>query len=394
MGSYQMIFSQATLRQLILAFLVIVGLFSGVDSFAKEAEHSTTAKEEKFNPGELILHHVVDAHDWHFATIGGHHYTIYLPVITFMPEGGVSVFSSKNLHHTEHASTDGGHAARVVHAGFYLDEHEHLQRQDGKTFYDFSITKNVASMFLSVIILFAIFFSVSGAYKKNGISAPRGLQSFVEPIIVFVRDEIAIPNIGPKYAKFLPYLLTVFFFIWVNNLLGLLPGGANLTGNIAVTLTMAFLTFAITLINSNKDYWIHVFNTPGVPWWLKYPIPLMPFVEFVGIFTKPISLMIRLFANITAGHIIILSLFSLIFIFESMAVGIVSSAFVVAMTFLELLVALIQAYVFTLLTSMYFGGAVAEHAHDHSHDGAHHNGDEFESEYGQMDTAKAEIAVH
>jgi F-type H+-transporting ATPase subunit a len=334
-----------------------LAFFSG-PSYASEG-----ATEEKFQPGHLILHHVVDAHDWHFATIGDHHYTIYLPVIIYSPSKGIEVFSSSNLH------GHGGHAeGHVEYLGYHLNEDDKILRTDGAEFYDLSITKNVASLFISVALLFGVFFSVAGAYKKKGISKPSGLQSFMEPIIVFVRDEIAKPNIGPKYERFLPYLLTVFFFIWFNNLLGLLPGGANLTGNIAVTLTLALLTFIITTINGNKDYWKHVYNTPGVPWWLKFPVPLMPAVEFIGLFTKPISLTIRLFANITAGHIIILSLLSLIFIFESYAVGFVSAAFVVVMTFLELLVALIQAYVFTLLTSMYFGGAVAEHEHEHAHD--------------------------
>jgi len=328
----------------------------------RAAEHG---KKEKFKPGPLILHHVVDAHDWHFATIGNTHYTIYLPVIVYRPSAGLEIFSAAKLH--GHGSEAEAH---VEHLGYHLNADDKLVRKDGAALYDFSITKNVASLFLSVALLFGVFFSVAAAYKKRGVAKPSGLQSFIEPVVVFIRDEIAKPNIGPKYERFLPYLLTVFFFIWFNNLLGLLPGGANLTGNIAVTITLSFLTFVITTFSGNKSYWKHIYNTPGVPWWLKFPLPLMPAVEFIGLFTKPISLTIRLFANITAGHIIILSLLSLIFIFESYAVGVVSAAFVVVMTFLELLVALIQAYVFTLLTSMYFGGAVAEHEHDHDHDHA------------------------
>ena len=237
---------------------------------------------------------------------------------------------------------------------------------------DFSITKNVASLFISVALLLVIFFSVAGAYKKNRGKAPKGLQSFFEPIVIFIRDDIAKPNIGPKYERFLPYLLTIFFFIWFNNLLGLMPGGANLTGNIAVTLTLAVFTLLITLFSSNKAYWAHIFKTPGVPVAL---LPIMIPIELVGILTKPFSLMVRLFANITAGHIIILSLFSLIFIFQSLAIGPVSVAFAIFMNFLELFVALLQAYVFTLLTSMFFGGAVEEHDHvdDMGHgDGGHH----------------------
>ncbi len=220
--------------------------------------------------------------------------------------------------------------------------------------------------------MMVIFFVIAGRYKSNAGKAPTGIQSFFEPIIVFIRDEIAKANIGPKYERYMPYLLTVFFFIWFNNLLGLMPGGANLTGNITVTLILAVMTLLITVFSGNKSYWKHIFATPGVPLWLA---PIMIPVELIGIITKPFSLMVRLFANITAGHIIILSLFSLIFIFESLAVSPLSVAFAVFMNFLELFVALLQAYIFTLLSAMYFGGAVEEHDHvdDMGHgDGAHH----------------------
>ncbi len=246
---------------------------------------------------------------------------------------------------------------------YRLNAEHHLESISGRKFYDLSITRNVASLLISAILLIVIFFSVSSAYKKNHGRAPRGIQSFFEPIILFVRDDIAKPNIGPKYARYMPYLLTVFFFIWFNNLLGLMPGGANLTGNIAVTLVLALITLLIVLFSSNKYYWQHIFATPGVPLWL---LPIMIPVEIIGIFTKPFSLMVRLFANITAGHIIILSLFSLIFIFKSIAVGPVVVAFALFMNVLELLVAILQAYVFTMLSAMYIGSAVEEHAHaDH-----------------------------
>jgi F-type H+-transporting ATPase subunit a len=216
-----------------------------------------------------------------------------------------------------------------------------------------------------------IFLSVADGYKRNPNKAPRGLQSFLEPLILFVRDDIAKPSIGEhKYEKYLPYLLTIFFFIWINNMMGLIPifpGGANITGNIAITFVLAIFTFTITTFNGNKNYWLHVFNPPGVPWWLKLPIPLIPFIEFMGLFIKPFVLMIRLFANITAGHVIALGFFSLIFIFGAMkpalgfAVSPVSVAFTFFMSLLELLVAFIQAYVFTLLSALYFGMAVEEH---------------------------------
>jgi F-type H+-transporting ATPase subunit a len=209
---------------------------------------------------------------------------------------------------------------------------------------------------------------MAGAYKKNGIAAPKGKQSFLEPLVMFVRDEIARPNIGAKADKFLPFLLTIFFFIWINNLLGLLPIGANLTGNIAVTLTLAIITFVVVNVNGNASYWKHILMPP-VPWWL-YPI-MIP-VELIGIFSKPFALMVRLFANITAGHIVVISLVSLIFIFKSMAIAPVSVAFALFIDVLELLVAFLQAFIFTMLTALFIGSAIEEHHHDDAHaEGAH-----------------------
>jgi len=312
----------------------------------------------KFQPGDMITHHIADDYTWHFAD----GLVLYLPVI-LVDNGELKVFSSHNFYNENHETVpyngyalEHGHITRVNEAGEPLADHAGL--------YDLSITKNVASMFVSVILLFAVFFTIAGRYKKNPKQAPRGIQSFFEPIIIFVRDEIAKANIGPKYERYMPYLLTVFFFIWFNNLLGLMPGGANLTGNIAVTLILALITLLITVFSGNKSYWGHIFATPGVPKWLA---PIMIPVELIGILTKPFSLMVRLFANITAGHIIILSLFSLIFIFQSIAVGPLSVAFATFMNFLELFVALLQAYIFTLLSAMYFGGAVEEHEHAEDH---------------------------
>lgn len=339
----------------ILVFLLTVLTFS--------AQAAESAEGAKFSPGEMIMHHVGDDYTWHFAD----GLVLPLPVILY-GEKGLEVFSSGNFYNAQHALQPyNGYVMEHGHI-YYANAEGHPrtsvnekgeEKHEGPL--DFSITKNVASMFVSVLLLFLVFFSIAGAYKKRKGQAPRGVQSFFEPIIVFVRDEIAKTNIGPKYERFMPYLLTVFFFIWFNNLLGLVPGGANLTGNIAVTLILATLTLLITVFSGNKSYWGHIFNTPGVPWWLKWGIPIMPLVEVIGIFTKPFSLMVRLFANITAGHIIILSLFSLIFIFESLAIGPVSVAFATFMNFLELFVALLQAYIFTLLSAMYFGGAVEEH---------------------------------
>jgi F-type H+-transporting ATPase subunit a len=243
-----------------------------------------------------------------------------------------------------------------------LNKDGKLVSEEGRDFTNLSITKNVASLFLSVIILFAVFFSISGAYKKRKGQAPKGMQSFFEPIILFIRDDIAKPNIGKDHERYLPYLLTVFFFIWFNNLLGLMPGGANLTGNIAVTMVLALCTLLITVFSGNKHYWMHILWTPGIPMWLR---PIMLPVELVGILSKPFSLMIRLFANITAGHVIILSLLGLTFIFKNPFVGVGAALFSTIMSLLELFVAILQAYVFTLLSAMYFGQAVEDHGHGH-----------------------------
>jgi F-type H+-transporting ATPase subunit a len=320
----------------------------------------------EFKPGDMITHHIADDYTWHFADGA----VVYLPVI-LLDNGSLNVFSSHNFYDENHET--------VPYKGYTLD-HGHIYRADAQGeplgdqsgLYDFSITKNVASLLLSVALLLIIFFVIAGRYKNSPGKAPRGIQSFFEPIIIFVRDDIAKANIGPKYRRYMPYLLTIFFFIWFNNLLGLMPGGANLTGNIAVTLVLALMTLLITLFSANKSYWSHIFATPGVPKWLA---PIMIPVELIGILTKPFSLMVRLFANITAGHIIILSLFSLIFIFQSVAVAPLSVAFAIFMFFLELFVALLQAYIFTLLSAMYIGGAVEEHDHveDMGYgDGAHH----------------------
>ncbi|RZK22784.1 MAG: ATP synthase F0 subunit A [Hymenobacter sp.] len=314
-------------------------------------------KEEAFNPGAMILHHIGDSHEWHWFSTDNGHFTSYLPIIAYRPGKGLSVFSSRNLA----AENEG--AEGPEYDGLKL-HHEKLVTTDGSKVYDLSVTKNAAALLGSGLLMLVIFSYIAGRYKVTKGRAPKGVQSFFEPIIVFVRDEIAKKSIGPKYERYMPYLLTIFFFIWFNNLLGLTPGAANLTGNIAVTFTLALLTLVITLFSSNKNYWAHIFATPGVP---KLLLPIMIPVELIGIIVKPFSLMVRLFANITAGHIVILSFISLIFIFKSPAVAPVSLAFGLFINVLELLVAILQAYIFTLLTAMYIGGAVEEHHHDEEH---------------------------
>jgi F-type H+-transporting ATPase subunit a len=312
------------------------------------------------DPTGFIMHHVKDSHEWHFFNVGHTHVTLPLPVITYASDRGLEFYMSSDFqNHETHMFGE-----ENAHNGIFIDSHEHLGRVDGGSIYDFSITKNVAMMFIVIALVLYLALSAAGHYKKNGAVAPKGVAAIVEPIVLFVRDEIAEKSIGPKYKKFVPYLLTLFFFIWIGNLIGLMPGAANLTGNIAVTFTLAVLTFILVNVNGNKDYWKHVFATPGVPAPL---LPIIVVVEFIGLFTKPFALMVRLFVAITAGHIVILAFIALVFIFESYAIGVVSTLMVTFINMIELLVATIQAYVFTLFTAMYIGGAVAEHAHDDHH---------------------------
>lgn len=365
-------------RNLTLYLLLFLVLFisSGVDAIASEKTHAVKESnadttfhydedlivEQEFDAGKMIMEHVVDNHEWHIATVGHAHITIPLPII-ILYEGKLCAFMSSEFHNPTHS-----------YKGFVLEEGKiHAENGSGNTVYDFSITKTVFAILISCFLLMWIFISVANRYKRNPNSAPTGLQSMLEPLIIFIRDDIAKSSIGEKkYEKFMPFLLTIFFFIFLNNIMGIIPifpGGANVTGNIAITMVLAVFTFILTTINGNKHYWVDIINTPGVPWWLKIPIPLMPVVEIVGIVTKPFVLMVRLFANITAGHIIVLGFVSLIFIFGSISVAlgygvsVVSVAFIVFMDLLEILVAFIQAYVFTLLSALYFGLATIEAEH-------------------------------
>jgi F-type H+-transporting ATPase subunit a len=353
-----------------LAFLL--ALFTITNSaFANEHSDSNAnphAQEEKFEPTKVIFEHISDSHDWHMWGEHEHAVSIPLPVIIYSDKG-LDIFLSSAFHHgTQPFKGKYTYILEENHIKV-IDETGAIDETASSKILDFSITKNVASMFVSVAIILGLFLSMAGAYKKNGIAAPKGKQSFLEPLVMFVRDEIARPNIGAKADKFLPFLLTVFFFIWINNLLGLLPIGANLTGNISVTLTLALVTLVVVNINGNGSYWKHIL-LPPVPWWL-YPI-MIP-VELIGVFSKPFALMVRLFANITAGHIVVISLISLIFIFKSVAIAPVSIAFALFIDVLELLVAFLQAFIFTMLTALFIGSATEEHHHDEAHaeGGAH-----------------------
>lgn len=345
---------------------VIVSLFTGPQL---KAEEESPLEEVKFDAGAFIFDHIADAHEWHLFNIGEKHYSVPLPIIVYTRDKGLNIFMSGRFEH--------GHAA---YRGFKLETagpekgNIVVVREDGTTDpdarkpVDLSITKNVAGMFFAAFVMLAIFLTIGKRYRRTPLSTPKGIQSLMEPLILFVIDDIVRPAIGEKkYVQYLPYLLTLFFFIWINNMLGLIPifpMGANVTGNISVTAGLALTSFLAINLSGNKIYWQHVFNTPNVPFLLKLPVPIMPIIELVGLITKPFTLMIRLFANITAGHIITMGFFSLIFIFAevSPAFGyggsVLAVAFGIFITFLEFLVALIQAYVFTLLTSIFIGAAL------------------------------------
>ncbi|MEQ9468819.1 MAG: F0F1 ATP synthase subunit A [Ekhidna sp.] len=341
-------FKQFNLLKINKFFAVLLLAFPGV-VFAGGG--SKEGEDERFDPTPLINHHISDSHVWEIY----HGLTVHLPVIIYSEEKGLDIFSSSNFYNEHHET--------VPYNGYVMD-HDHITLESGAHVYDLSITKNVLFLFIDAFLLILVFLAVARGYKKNVGRAPRGIQSFFEPIIIFIRDDIAKENIGHKYERFMPYLLTVFFFIWFGNMLGLLPGAANMTGNISVTLTLAVLTLVTTLFSGRKTYWLHIVDPLGksMPWAGKLMLYLILWpVEIIGIFTKPFSLMIRLFANITAGHILILSIISLAFIFESLSIGVVGALFATVMNMLELFVAVLQAYVFTLLSALYFGQAVEEH---------------------------------
>jgi F-type H+-transporting ATPase subunit a len=351
----------------------------------KAADH--TKHEDKVNIQEVAFDHVLDAHSWHLWGDHEHPVSFPLPVI-LKTDKGLVFFSSGEFHHDTHGKVvvekNGERFVNYKEDIYYASESENAEgefvefavNEKGKNVVtnkaplDFSITKNAAQLIFSAIILILLFTSMASAYKKTGVtSAPKGKQSFLEPFVVFVRDEIAKSNIGPKYEKYVPYLLTVFFLILINNVFGLIPISANVTGNIAFTFVLSVITLIVTNVSANKAYWGHIFLPPAPK--ALYPI-LIP-IEIVGIFTKPFALMIRLFANMTAGHIIVISLVGLIFVFQTLWVSPVAVAFALFIDILEVLVAVLQAYIFTLLTALFIGSAMVEHHHEDSHEeaGAH-----------------------
>ncbi|MGV3767170.1 MAG: F0F1 ATP synthase subunit A [Chitinophagaceae bacterium] len=364
--------ARISMKSLLVAVFSVFTLLNSQVALANEGGEHAAEQKAELDPGKEILHHIMDSHEFHFATVGHTHVTIPLPIILYSPEKGLSVFSSSKFEHG-HATYEG-----------YKMEHDHIfaVKEDGTVdesvkVYDFSMTKNVVQMILALVVLVLIMASVAKKYKKNGASkAPSGLQSAIEPVITFVRDDVAKPNLGHKAGKYLPYLLTVFFFILINNIFGLIPGAANVTGNIAFTMVLALISLLVILFSTNGHFWGHIFWPPGVPFLVK--LILIP-VELMGVFIKPAALMIRLFANMTAGHIVILSFVSLIFIFGQMSTvagwgfSPISVAFSVFIYLIEVLVAFIQAFIFTNLTAVFIGQAF-EGGHTEEHGGHHDDG--------------------
>ncbi|MCI5055838.1 MAG: F0F1 ATP synthase subunit A [Flavobacteriales bacterium] len=325
---------------------------------------STEEKKEKIT--EEKMHHLLDAHDFHLFSdkTTGKHFSFPLPVILW--DEGLHIFMSSKFHHGEDLVESNGKYYILHHNKIFRTDEYGTLTFDGEGHpnnvvpLDFSITKNVFSIFVISALLFFMFRSFAKSYSKGPI--PNKLGKFLEPLVIFVRDEIAIPNIGEKhYRKYMGYLLTAFFFIWIINLFGMTPFGINITNNIAVTFGLAILTFIITQVTAKGYYWKHIFWMPGVPVPMK--IILAP-IELLGVFIKPFALMIRLYANMTAGHIVLMSLIGLLFLFENWFARGAFFGLALFLSIIELLVAFLQAYIFTMLTALYFGFAVEE-AHDH-----------------------------
>lgn len=335
-------------RKISIGKLLLIQVLLAVASFSESTDHP------KPNP---IVEHVRNSHVWHLATVGDHHYTLYLPVVLYKKGEGFFIFSSSRFWKGHHLAT---------YKGFKLNTHtEKIEAVDGSTVYDLSLTRDLANVLISILLLLLLFLSMARYYTRAAIdSPPKGMWALLAYFVCFVRDHIAKENIGPKhYERFTPYLLTIFWFIWLNNTLGLLPGAGNVTGNISVTFVLASFTFLVTNLNGSRDYWSHILSPPGVPKWL---LPIMVPTELLGLLTKTITLMMRLFANMLAGHLVLLSIISMIFILKTIFASIIVVPLGTFMIFLKLGVAFLQAYIFTLLSAISIGGAVATHEEDHA----------------------------
>jgi F-type H+-transporting ATPase subunit a len=381
-----------SIKSLLVAVFSISLVFFSNASFAQPEHHEEPVKKEKiFDANEVIFGHIMDAHEFHFLSYKGsdghdHHVTIPLPVIVYSKGKGFSCFMSSKFDHGHHDVN--GYTLltneKIDHLGLDRNKYSsgHIVAVDAAgnidqtvSVLDLSPTRNVVQMLLALSLLVFLLLKIAGRYKKGeGIkTAPKGWQNTMETVINFVNDEICKPNLGAKSNKYLPYILTVFLFILINNIFGLIPGSANVTGNIAFTFLLSIISFVVILFSSNSHYWMHIINPPGVPGWVK--IILVP-VEILGIFTKPFALMIRLFANMVAGHILIICLISLIFIMASLNQYVgwgfapFSIAFTIFIYFLEILVAFLQAFIFTILTAVFIGQAFEGGHDDHAHETA------------------------
>ena len=347
--------------------ILLLGFFTNAQAQNDEHEGSQEEVSLKTKIKESIDHHLLDSYDFIFFsdTEKNKHYGFPLPVILW--DDGFHLFSSSKFHHGETVAENNGNFYKLYHNKIYktdaegtitLDDYHHPTQVKPL---DFSITKSVLMIIVTGILMFLAFAGMAKSFKRGPIVT--GVGRFLEPIILYIRDDIAIPNIGAKkYNKYMPYLLTVFFFVWFLNLFGLTPLGVNVTGNIAVTFALALITFIITQFSGNANYWKHIFWMPGVP--IPMKIILAP-IELLGVIIKPFALMIRLYANIMAGHIVLMSLIGLIFVFHNWIGSSLTFVLSFAISIIELLVALLQAYIFTMLSALYFGFAVEEHDEAH-----------------------------
>ncbi|WHT74543.1 F0F1 ATP synthase subunit A [Myroides odoratimimus] len=338
-------------------------------------EHVEGEKTQAEKVQDHITHHLADDYSFIFFSdeATGKHYGFPLPVILI--DNGLKVFMSSEFDYGNKVVEKDGQHYKLYHSKIYKTdaagtiEYDAEHHPTNEKPLDFSITKNVASLLFTTVLIFLMFLSLAKTYKKGPNNLPKGFARALEPMVLYVRDEMAIPNIGKdKYKKFMPYLLSVFFLIFLLNLLGLTPLGFNVTGSISVTACLAIFTFIITQFSANKDYWKHMFWMPGVPAPMK--LMLAP-IEVLGALIKPFSLMVRLFANITAGHSVVFGLIAIIFVMKealgtagAVGIGFFLSTFLVV---LEILVAFLQAFIFTMLSSLFIGMAVAEHEHDEAH---------------------------
>lgn len=366
---------------LLLNFILVCTLFFNATIFAKESEMSSdeTKTDLKTEIDEYIQHHLQDSHDFSLFSYTDsdgtvHHVGFPLPVILW--DDGLVVFSSSRFHHGEEVAKAGENHYKLYHGKIYKTDATGTITYDSEHHasnikpLDFSITKSVMMILITGLLMFLLFRGLAKSYSKNrGIA--KGVGRFFEPVIIYIRDDIAIATIGEKkYQKYMPFLLTIFFFIWFLNMFGLTPLGVNVTGNIAITTALAILTFLITNFTGTKTYWKHLFDPLGnsMPWYAKIPlyVILIP-IEVLGIFIKPFSLLIRLYANMQAGHIVIMSLIGLMFLFKNWIGSSLSFGLAFAISLIEILVALLQAYIFTMLSALYFGFASEEHEHAEAH---------------------------